>query len=182
MANCTECGKRHGFVALIYEGGLCSLCFRKQKDAIQAHREQLASTIKLEGETVESELNGSIENPWGISEAQTLPSEKDDLDVRNAKINSIMITTEATIDLNIIKRIDIVAATAFCPADMDVAGFKDDLFFNLKKSAMKVGANAIIGINVSIVQSLSAQFGTASLNRHLAVAMGTAVVVEEKLK
>ena len=165
MANCSDCGKKHGFVAVIYEGGLCSACFRKQKDAVKSHHQELVDAAQQDD-------SGAVNEDFNIEESDPIE--------RLSKINSIMITTETAVDFKILRRIDIVAASVYCPIDMDVSKFKDDLFFNLKRAAIKIGANAIIGVNVSIVQDLSAQIGPTSLNRHRAFAVGTAVVIEEK--
>jgi len=168
MANCAECGKKFGFVALIREGGLCSECFQKQKDSVQRHRQELVDSAQQEENGASSK--GTIDS-WEHRK-------EDESGEHISRVHSVMITTETAINIKVLKRIDIIAATAYCPIDMDVNEFKDDLFYSLKKAAVKIGANAIIGVSLSIVQDASAQFGSGSLNRHRALAVGTAVVTE----
>ena len=90
----------------------------------------------------------------------------------------VMITTETTVNLSVMKRIDVVMATCFCPITMDVDEFKDDLFLHLKRAAVKVGANAVIAVTVTMISEVGASFGSANINRYRAIAVGTAVLVD----
>ncbi len=158
--NCSECGK---VAWLLLEGNVCRQCAKKQKEAVQNHRNNLIASSHVEG--IVPEVSGvlSVEN---------------EADENLAKAMSIMITTETNVNLNVRQRIDIVMATCFCPISMDVDEFKDDLFFRLKRAAVRVGANAVIGVNLSMISEVGASFGSANLNRYRAIAVGTAVLVD----
>ena len=112
-----------------------------------------------------------------------------------AEINSIMLTTETAMNLNITKRIEIV--TAECAFGMNM--FKDlfagvrnivggrseavqkimrdarrTALYELKKEAYEVGANAVVGVDLDYVELSNAG------SMVMLVASGTAVVIEEE--
>jgi uncharacterized protein YbjQ (UPF0145 family) len=150
---CKECGESSWILS---EHNLCRACVRKQKEAVQAHRSKSAFQ----------------------SQAGNLVSEKNVSQQHVSDVMDILITTETTINLHVTKRIDIVMATCFCPLNMDVDEFKDDLFLHLKRAAVKVGANAVIAVNVTMISEVGASFGSANVNRYRAVAVGTAVKLD----
>jgi uncharacterized protein YbjQ (UPF0145 family) len=113
-----------------------------------------------------------------------------------ARINAILLTTETAPNLNITKRIEIV--TAECAFGMNIfkdlfAGVRDIVggrseavqktmrdsrktaLYELKLEADRVGANAVVGVDLDYVE-LSAAGSMVML-----VASGTAVIIEEKL-
>jgi uncharacterized protein YbjQ (UPF0145 family) len=125
---------------------------------------------------------------WGT---QNRLADKD----RLALIESILLTTETTTNLHIIKRIEIV--TAECAYGMNA--FKDlfaavrnvvggrseavqstmrdarkTALYELKREAYLVGANAVVGVDLDYVE-----VGSAGANMIMLVASGTAVVIEE---
>ena len=113
---------------------------------------------------------------------------------RDAQINAIMLTTETAPNLNITKRIEVI--TAECAFGMnifkdlfaavrDVVGGRSEavqqtmrdsrhtVLYELKKEAYRVGANAVVGVDLDYVEL------SASGSMVLLVASGTAVVIEE---
>ena len=137
----------------------------------------------------------------GICQSCTVIEQKDE-DIKleqqraeqNAKIESILLTTETAPNLNITKRIEIV--TAECAFGMNMfkdlfAGVRDIVggrseavqktmrdsrktaLHELKVEASLVGANAVVGVDLDYVE-LSSSGGMVML-----VASGTAVVIED---
>ena len=119
------------------------------------------------------------------------PSERAE---QKAQINAIMLTTETAPNLNITKRIEVI--TAECAFGMnifkdlfaavrDVVGGRSEavqntmrdsrqtVLYELKKEAHRVGANAVVGIDLDYMEMSSAG------SMVLLVASGTAVIVEE---
>lgn len=115
---------------------------------------------------------------------------------RDAQINAIMLTTETAPNLNITKRIEVI--TAECAFGMnifkdlfaavrDVVGGRSEavqktmrdsrqtVLYELKKEAHRVGANAVVGIDLDYMEMSSAG------SMVLLVASGTAVIVEEEV-
>ncbi len=160
MANCAQCGKKLGLFDPGSDGlcGHCNLGVEAGRILTQSHEEQ-----------------------------RTFAE-------RDKAIDAILLTTETAPNLNITERIEIV--TAECAFGMNMfkdlfAGIRDIVggrseavqntmrdsrrtaLYELKKEAHRVGANAVVGVDLDYVE-LS---GAGSMV--LLVASGTAVRIEE---
>ena len=159
MSKCIECGSEYGLFSG-GGGGKCSKCFVLER----------------------------IGSESSISEVKKEQAERD------AAIEAITLTTEAyPFGLNITTRIEVV--TAECAFGMNIfkdlfAGVRDIVggrseavqktlrdsrrvaLYELKKEAHRVGANAVIGVDLDYVELVSAG------NMILLVASGTAVRIE----
>lgn len=167
MANCLICDKKLSFM----EGnrGMCPSCFG------------LKLTEERTGEPIEV-----LENIRAKKNQENL--------VRDAAIDSIMLTTETAPNLNITERIEIV--TAECAFGMNIfkdlfAGVRDIVggrseavqktmrdarrtaLYELKKEAHSVGANAVVGVDLDYVELSSAG------SMVMLVASGTAVIIAD---
>jgi len=159
MAKCVQCGKNMGFFEAPYgqNNDTCGHCFHRVGDASSAVSKENQSQLELE-------------------------------------IDAILLTTETAPNLPITERIEIV--TAECAFGMNVfkdlfAGIRDIVggrseavqrtmrdsrrtaLYELKKEAHRVGANAVVGVDLDYVE-LS---GAGSMV--LLVASGTAVMIDE---
>ena len=169
MATCTACGAPKS----IFEGGmgLCAECYAAQ--------------------LVEKRTK-TPEEMRATTEAQRATEE-----IKKAKIDAIMLTTEAYPQgLTITRRIEVV--TAECAFGMNIfkdlfAGVRDIVggrsaavqktlrdsrrtaLYELKKEAHAVGANAVVGVDLDYVEL------SAAGSMVLLVASGTAVTIEAKL-
>ena len=155
MARCTICNAKIGI--LDFGDTLCKECYAKKIEA---------------------------------SKSET-PSDRAE---RDAQINAIMLTTETAPSLNITKRIEVI--TAECAFGMnifkdlfaavrDVVGGRSEavqktlrdsretVLYELKKEAHRVGANAVVGIDLDYMELST---GGSMI---LMVASGTAVIVED---
>lgn len=159
MANCAECGKKLGF----FDPGLdglcdnCSLASEGRQMMIQAQEQQI------------------IIDEW------------------DAAIEAILLTTETAPNLPITERIEIV--TAECAVGMnifkdlfaevrDVVGGRSEAvqktmrdsrktaLYELKKEAHRVGANAVVGVDLDYVEL------SAAGSMMLLVASGTGVRID----
>ena len=169
MAECVECGKSMGFAdkvnAKSYDGK-CVSCTKALQDNHGKSKEDL--------EVIKTQV---------AADAQ-----------KEAAINSITLTTETAPNLKITKRIEIV--TAECAFGMNIfkdlfAGVRDIVggrseavqktmrdsrktaLYELKKEAYRVGANAVVGVDLDYVEMSSVG------SMVMLVASGTAVVIEE---
>ncbi|WP_347837376.1 YbjQ family protein [uncultured Planktomarina sp.] len=169
MAECVECGKSMGFAdkvnAKSYDGK-CIGCTKALQDNHGKSKEDL--------EVIKTQV---------AADAQ-----------KEAAINSITLTTETAPNLKITKRIEIV--TAECAFGMNIfkdlfAGVRDIVggrseavqktmrdsrktaLYELKKEAYRVGANAVVGVDLDYVEMSSVG------SMVMLVASGTAVVIEE---
>ena len=127
----------------------------------------------------------------GVCEECINPEAKEE--ERASSISSIMLTTETAPNLKIIKRIEII--TAECAYGMNIfkdlfAGVRDIVggrskavqetmrdsrrtaLYELKKEAYKVGANAVVGVDLDYQE-----MGKGTIV--LLVASGTAVIIED---
>ena len=170
MAACKECGKKLGF--LQGADGLCPDC------RLQSMRN-----------------NVLLERPLPIVVQQTAKMEKEAEDQRKS-FENIILTTESTSDLKILRRIEII--TAECAFGMHVfkdlfAGIRDIVggrseaventmrdarrtaLFELRKEAYRVGANAVVGVSLNYVE-----LGGHGSNMILLVSSGTAVELERQ--
>ena len=155
MARCTICNAKIGI--LDFGDTLCKECYAKKIEASKS------------------------ETPSDIAE-------------RDAQINAIMLTTETAPSLNITKRIEVI--TAECAFGMnifkdlfaavrDIVGGRSEaeqktlrdsrktVLYELKKVAHRVGANAVVGIDLDYMELST---GGSMI---LMVASGTAVIVED---
>lgn len=161
MAVCSECGRS---VFLIFEGNVCRDCSKKQKEAAQDHRRHIATALEKQETETDAHETGERTSEDRLSKAL-----------------SVVVTTETSVDLKVIKRVDLVMATSICPLSMEVDEFKDELFLRLKVAAVRVGANAVIGVSLNMISEVSNSVGSASLSRYRAVAIGTAVVIDNPI-
>lgn len=163
MATCNDCGKKLGFMNSS-GSGRCTECHIKYFDATKAERQAKVS-----------------------ADAEAIAS-------RDADVDRVLLTTETAPALKIAKRIEIV--TAECAFGMNIfkdlfAGVRDivggrseavqktlrdsrqTVLYELKKEAYRVGANAVVGVDLDYIE----------LSGHstmiLLVASGTAVRVDE---
>lgn len=118
-------------------------------------------------------------------------------ELRISEIEAVLLTTETSPDINIVKRIEIISAE--CAFGMNI--FKD-LFialtnvvggrsetlqkvmkesrqialYELKREAFLVGANAVVGVDLDYVE-----LGATGSNMVMLVASGTAVIIQPKM-
>ena len=167
MSDCIKCGKRIG----VLSGSVGGMCMDCANGAITSSGAARVSAI---------EVNDAITSSVAA---------------RVSAIEAILLTTETAPNLNITKRIEIV--TAECAFGMNIfkdlfAGVRDIVggrseavqktmrdsrrtaLHELKKEAYKVGANAVVGVDLDYVELA----GTGS-SMVMLVASGTAVVMEE---
>jgi uncharacterized protein YbjQ (UPF0145 family) len=165
MAECIECGAKIGFLNG-GKDGKCSRCAYAE----HMQRMELASV----------EIGSRQSDEDGKREAERLA------------IEAIILTTEATSDLKIIRRVEVI--TAECAFGMNIfkdlfAGIRDIVggrseaiqktmrdarrttLYELKKEAFAVGANAVVGVDLDYVELSSAG------NMVMLVASGTAVII-----
>jgi len=139
--------------------------------------------------------NVLLERPLPIVVQQTAKMEKEAEDQRKS-FENIILTTESTSDLKILRRIEII--TAECAFGMHVfkdlfAGIRDIVggrseaventmrdarrtaLFELRKEAYRVGANAVVGVSLNYVE-----LGGHGSNMILLVSSGTAVELERQ--
>jgi uncharacterized protein YbjQ (UPF0145 family) len=125
--------------------------------------------------------------------AKLSPQKQEDISKRSSEIEAIVLTTETAPNLNITRRIEIV--TAECAFGMNIfkdlfAGIRDIVggrseavqknmrdsrrtaLYELKKEAYKVGANAVVGVDLDYQE-----MGKGTMV--LLVASGTAVIIED---
>lgn len=166
MAQCGKCGKKIGWVGPKY----CDEC-QKKADADDADREIRQKQARADREIQQKQAEAE---QAALSEA----------------IEAILLTTETAPNLPITERIEIV--TAECAFGMNIfkdlfAGVRDIVggrseavqktlrdsrrtaLYELKKEAHRVGANAVVGVDLDYVE-LSGAGGMVLL-----VASGTAV-------
>lgn len=167
MADCIDCGTKVGFL----NRGDLGRCDRCAAIYAATYRHTMESSRKL-------------------SETEAAEKERQ----RGQEINAILLTTEATTSLNIIRRIEVV--TAECAFGMNIfkdlfAGVRDIVggrseavqqtmrdarktaLYELKREAHLVGANAVVGVDLDYVE-LSTGGSMVML-----VASGTAVVIAD---
>ena len=151
MANCSECGKRFGFLEA-GSGGKCNLCAfsldgRQTTDGaayeIEAKRQQEKRTIKT-------------------------------------AIDAITLTTETAPNLNVKSRVGIVMVDADCAFDVAMVKNKNALLSKLKSEANSIGANAVVGITFDMIETYSASIGIGKVNTFKLIAYGTAVVIDDE--
>ena len=168
MSKCIDCGKKQGMFDAWYDVRCqpCHLAWQLENDhQFAAQQKQL------------------------IDEANAQQKLHDEID-------AIMLTTETAPNLNITKRIEVI--TAECAFGMnifkdlfaavrDVVGGRSEavqktmrdsrqtVLYELKKEAHRVGANAVVGIDLDYMEMSSAG------SMVLLVASGTAVIVEEEV-
>lgn len=169
MALCTACGNSFSFID--DELGRCNSCVNEDKP-VQYKRPQTDS----------------------FSSAELHVKRRSQATENYQKISKILLTTETNVDLKIERRIEVV--TAECAFGMNIfkdlfAGVRDIVggrseavqktmrdarrtaLYELKKEAFRVGANAVVGLDLDYVELSSAG------SMVMLVASGTAVVVEE---
>ena len=116
---------------------------------------------------------------------------------RNAEIEAVILTTETVSDLIIVERVEVITAEVAYGMNIfkdlfasvrDIVGGRSEAvqktmrdarrtaLFELKKEAHRVGANAVVAIDLDYVE-LS---GGAGANMLMLVASGTAVIVKAK--
>lgn len=160
MANCSKCGKKFGFL----EGGIGGLCTQCR----------YLEMVEDSSPEVQRELQQRFE--------------------REANIEAVLLTTETAPNLPITERIEIV--TAECAFGMNIfkdlfAGVRDVIggrseavqktlrdsrrtaLYELKKEAHRLGANAVVGVDLDYVEL------SAAGSMVLLVASGTAVSIEQ---
>lgn len=143
---------------------------------------------KVDGRCPQCNLQEQLKTIYGSGEAAEEALNR--VEIERQKLSSILLTTEATIDLEILERIDIV--TAECAFGMNI--FKDlfadvrdivggrskavqktmrdarnTVLFELRREAYEVGANAVVGVDLDYVEL------SASKSMVMLVASGTAV-------
>lgn len=169
MADCTSCGQALGSFR-DDELGRCIDCANANRPATlpsNSHQLQWARTQRIAAEKRK----------------------------QATEISAVLLTTETQLNLNILRRIEIV--TAECAFGMNI--FKDlfadvrdivggrsaavqktlrdsrkTALYELKKEAHAVGANAVVGVDLDYVELSS------SASMVLLVASGTAVVIEDQ--
>jgi uncharacterized protein YbjQ (UPF0145 family) len=166
MADCVDCGKKIGFLNRSSDGERCVECLflrRAEQEAENAdYKESLAS--------VEREREQAIQS----------------------QIDAILLTTETSSNLPIVRRIEVI--TAECAFGMNIfkdlfAGVRDIVggrseaiqktmrdarrttLNELKREAYELGANAVVGVDLDYVELSS------SGNMVMLVASGTAVEI-----
>ena len=117
-----------------------------------------------------------------------------EIELRNADIDAIVLTTETAPNLKIIKRIEIVTAEVAYGMNIfkdlfagvrDIVGGRSEAvqktmrdarrtaLYELKREAHSVGANAVVGVDLDYVEL------SGGANMVMLVASGTAVVIED---
>jgi uncharacterized protein YbjQ (UPF0145 family) len=118
-----------------------------------------------------------------------------EIELRNADIDAIVLTTETAPNLKITKRIEIVTAEVAYGMNIfkdlfagvrDIVGGRSEAvqktmrdarrtaLYELKKEAHSVGANAVVGVDLDYVEL------SGSSNMVMLVASGTAVIIEDE--
>lgn len=92
---------------------------------------------------------------------------------------SILLTTETVTNLNISKRIKIIMCATTRTLDVEIDKIQDELFTTLRERAVAVGANAVVGVTISFVETYSASAGVGSFKNFRIIACGTAVVISD---
>lgn len=169
MADCIDCGQKIGFLNR-GEFGRCGTCSYAYSEK---YRKQAA-------------INKEISDERQQQEAARISRE----------IDSILLTTEAASNLKVIRRIEII--TAECAYGMNVfkdlfAGIRDivggrseavqktmrdarrTVLYELKAEAHRLGANAVVGVDLDYVELSGAG------NMVMLVASGTAVLIEPEV-
>ena len=113
----------------------------------------------------------ALEAPEREREAARLAKEKQG-------VESVLVTTENSPTLNISRRLKIVISTVDSVLDAKLIEKQDELILGLKREAYLVGANAVVGVSINIVETYSASAGVGNFKKFKIVAYGTAVVVE----
>lgn len=168
MANCVDCGTKLNFFVRAADGR-CIDCHDAVISAAVSEIEEVRSQEeKASGEAAQRRI---------------------------AEIESVLLTTESTSDLKILKRLEIV--TAECAFGMNIfkdlfAGIRDIVggrsrtvqetmrasrraaLFELKEEAYILGANAVVGVKLEYTDLSS------GANMILLVASGTAVVIDKE--
>lgn len=169
IMNCIDCGKKIGFLNR-GEFGRCNIC----------------SDIYSEKYRKQVEIDEKISTARRQQEATRVSSE----------IDSVVLTTEVASSLKIIRHVEII--TAECAYGMNVfkdlfAGVRDvvggrseavqktmrdarrTVLYELKAEAHRLGANAVVGVDLDYVELSGAG------NMVMLVASGTAVLIEPEV-
>jgi uncharacterized protein YbjQ (UPF0145 family) len=170
MANCSSCDTKLGFMQPSF-GDLCYDCHYDQNIRLKENLPPSEEVLKQEEQEAKKQ------------------------EELMEKISAILLTTEVSPNLNVIKRVEIVTSqSAF-----EINNFKDAAIglFNptkgrssemeiqidllrkrtlnsLKRKAYNVGANAVLGIDINLSTVKIGQISMMML-----IATGTAVVIEE---
>lgn len=175
MAKCRECGK---LIPLLERPrkGLCKDC-----------------ASRMLGPTEEELQKKHFEQQRANEAKQELKVERERREIEEAAIQSILLTTETSSNLKVLKRIEVISAevafgqNVFKDLFVDVRNIvggrsatvqntmrdsRRSALHELKKEAHAIGANAVVGVDLDYVEISSA--GTMVL----LVATGTAVIAD----
>ena len=152
MAKCTVCEKEMGFADKVNAKSFDGLC-RSCTD----HNRKIAAGLEEKK----------------IEEAAFETRELD------ATIDAILLTTETAPNLNIVSRVGIIMAEVDYVFTVEMVKHNNALQSKLRNEAYSIGANAVVGITLNMIETYSATLGVSKVNTFKLIASGTAVVIEE---
>tara|TARA_R110002110_G_scaffold355310_3_gene564969 strand:- start:686 stop:1111 length:426 start_codon:yes stop_codon:yes gene_type:complete len=92
---------------------------------------------------------------------------------------AIILTTETFVSSSVQKRLEIIIASEDCILDVNISKVQSELLQDLKRQAFDLGANAVIGVNISFLETYTANIASGEFKRFKMVAYGTAMIVDE---
>ncbi len=153
MANCEKCGSKLSFF------GKCTSC----EDTERTERQKLAEARRLEAEKFRK----------SETERKKLEEAK-----KKEALESIVLTTEVTLNQSVKTRHGIIMSTVECALDVKVPKAKGELLDDLKHQAYELGANAVVGIDIKFVETYNATIGVGELKKFRMIAYGTAITLD----
>lgn len=163
MANCTDCGKKLGFMSLA-DGGRCTDCYVEYLKVYKV--EQAAQVIAAEEE--KAKLEAALERM--VLTTETAPG-------LNITKRIEIVTAECAFGMNIFKDLfagvrDIVGGRSEA-VQKTLRDSRRTVLFELKKEAHSVGANAVVGVDLDYIEL------SGNSTMILLVASGTAVWIDD---
>ncbi|EAP79119.1 hypothetical protein NAS141_07580 [Sulfitobacter sp. NAS-14.1] len=92
---------------------------------------------------------------------------------------AITLTTETFVTSPVQKRLQIIISSEDCRLDIDISKVQSELLEDLKRQAFDLGANAVIGVNISFIETYTANIASGEFKKFKMVAYGTAMVIDE---
>tara|TARA_R110002124_G_scaffold184022_1_gene351542 strand:+ start:264 stop:689 length:426 start_codon:yes stop_codon:yes gene_type:complete len=92
---------------------------------------------------------------------------------------AITLTTETFVTSPVQKRLQIKISSEDCRLDIDISKVQSELLEDLKRQAFDLGANAVIGVNISFIETYTANIASGEFKKFKMVAYGTAMVIDE---
>lgn len=194
MATCKACQKTYGFLEL--SDGICKSCINNQKPPCHSCAKNFQPEDLIDGYCKPCYERHLTKKDAERKANEMARKEVEAKQLSERQLDSIILTTEGSPNLEILERIEII--TAECAFGMNLfkdffAGVRDvvggrsnatqgvlrdarkTVLDELKKEAHSVGANAVVGVDLDY-----SEFSGGGKSMLFVVASGTAVIVKRK--